>query len=236
MFQKYTGFMRRPHLIRAAVVLAGAVITIGVSGGSALAHSYPQTTDPQSSARLDSSPAHIGITYDSPIAASGSSMVLLDSTGTAVPSEPDQSDGNRQTSLHPVTDLAPGPYTVDWTSVSADDGHMAQGFYTFVVNGGPVDHLTLNAPTIATSGTPFSLTARAEDAYGNPASGYTGTVSFSSSDPSAFLPTPYQFTTTDSGAKTFGNVILRATGTQTITVSDNAGRVDPSNAITVYSF
>jgi len=105
-----------------------------------------------------------------------------------------------------------------------------------VVNGGPVDHLTLNAPTIATSGTPFSLTARAEDAYGNPASGYTGTVSFSSSDPSAFLPTPYQFTTTDSGAKTFGNVILRATGTQTITVSDNAGRVDPSNAITVYSF
>jgi copper resistance protein C len=137
VFHNYTGFIRRPHLVRAAVVLAGAVITIGVSGGSALAHSYPQTTDPQSSARLDSSPAHIGITYDSPIAASGSSMLLLDSTGTAVPSEPDQSDNNRQTSIHPVTDLAPGPYTVDWTSVSADDGHMAQGFYTFVVNGGP---------------------------------------------------------------------------------------------------
>jgi CopC domain len=40
--------------------------------------------------------------------------------------------------VHPATDLLPGPYTVAWTSVSADDGHTAQGFYTFVLNGGPV--------------------------------------------------------------------------------------------------
>jgi hypothetical protein len=105
-----------------------------------------------------------------------------------------------------------------------------------VVAGGPVDHLILNAPTIASSGTPFSITARAEDVYGNTASGYTGTVSFSSTDPDAFLPTPYTFTSADLGAKTLGRVILRATGTQTITVSDNGGRVDVSNPITVYSF
>jgi hypothetical protein len=105
-----------------------------------------------------------------------------------------------------------------------------------VVAGGPVDHLTLNVPTIASSGTPFSITVRAEDVYGNSASGYTGTISFSSSDPDAFLPTPYTFTSADLGAKTLGRVILRATGTQTITVSDNAGHVDVSNPITVYSF
>ncbi|TML09654.1 MAG: hypothetical protein E6G38_05235 [Actinobacteria bacterium] len=105
-----------------------------------------------------------------------------------------------------------------------------------VVNGGPVDHLTLNAPTIATAGTPFGITVRAEDVYGNTFSGYTGIVSFSSSDPNAFLPTPYQFTSNDFGAKTLGGVILRASGTQTITVSDNAGHVDVSNPITVYSF
>jgi len=105
-----------------------------------------------------------------------------------------------------------------------------------VVNGGPVDHLTLNAPTIATAGTPFSITVRAEDVYGNAASGYTGTVGFSSSDPNAFLPSSYQFTANDFGAKTLGGVILRAAGTQTITVSDNTGRVDVSNPITVYSF
>lgn len=105
-----------------------------------------------------------------------------------------------------------------------------------VVNGGPVDHLILNAPTIATAGTPFSVTVRAEDVFGNAASGYTGTVSFSSSDPAAFLPTSYTFTTNDFGSKTLGGVILRATGTQTITVSDNTGRVDVGNPITVNSF
>jgi methionine-rich copper-binding protein CopC len=137
VFHNHTVFIRKPHLVRVAVVLIGAVISVGISAGSALAHSYPQTTNPQSNARLDVTPAHVGITYDSPIAVSGSSMMLLDSTGTAVPSVPDQTDSNRRTSIHPVSDLAPGPFTVDWTSVSADDGHTAQGFYTFVVNGGP---------------------------------------------------------------------------------------------------
>jgi hypothetical protein len=104
------------------------------------------------------------------------------------------------------------------------------------VTGGPVDHLAVNAPTIASSGTPFTLNVRAEDAYGNPASGYTGTVNFSSTDPAAFLPMPYTFAASDLGAKNFGGVILRAVGTQTITVTDSSGRVDPSNPITVYSF
>jgi hypothetical protein len=104
-----------------------------------------------------------------------------------------------------------------------------------VVVGGAVDHLVLNAPTIATAGTPFSVTVRAEDAFGNTASGYTGTVSFSSSDPNAFLPTPYTFTTNDFGAKTLGGIILRGAGTQTITVTDG-GRADVGNPITVYSF
>ena len=105
-----------------------------------------------------------------------------------------------------------------------------------VVVGGAVDHLILNAPTIATAGTPFSVTVRAEDAFGNTASGYSGTVSFSSSDPNAFLPTPYTFTANDFGAKTLGGIILRGVGTQTITVTDNGGRVDVGNPITVYSF
>jgi hypothetical protein len=105
-----------------------------------------------------------------------------------------------------------------------------------VVTGGQFHHLTLNAPTIATSGTPFSITVRAEDLYGNTAIGYGNTVSFTSSDGDAYLPQPYRFQTSDLGAKTFSGVILRHGGTQTITVGDDAGRSDPSNPITVYSF
>jgi hypothetical protein len=105
-----------------------------------------------------------------------------------------------------------------------------------VVTGAPIDHLAINAPTIVTSGTPFSVTVRAEDVYGNVACCYTGTVSFSSSDPDAFLPDPYTFQTSDLGAKSFGRVILRNAGMQTISVTDNQGHTDPSNAINVYPF
>jgi hypothetical protein len=50
-------------------------------------------------------------------------------------------DGNTRASISPSGDLLSGPYTVAWTSLSAEDGHSAQGFYTFVVNGGPVSIL-----------------------------------------------------------------------------------------------
>ena len=114
------------------------VLALAASTGSVLAHAYPKTSDPAPNGRLDAAPAHIGISYDSPIDPRGSSMVLMDSTGSVVPTTPEQVDGTTQTSISPSADLAPGPYTVAWTSLSAEDGHTAQGFYTFVVNGGPV--------------------------------------------------------------------------------------------------
>jgi len=92
--------------------------------------------DPAPNARLDTAPAHVGITYDSNIVQSGTSMALLDSTGGPVPTRSDSTSG-RQSSVQPTSDLAPGPYTIAWTSVSGDDGHTAKGFYTFVLNGGP---------------------------------------------------------------------------------------------------
>jgi hypothetical protein len=105
-----------------------------------------------------------------------------------------------------------------------------------VVTGAAVDHLAVNAPAIVTSGTPFSIGVRAEDVYGNVACCYTGTVSFSSSDPEAFLPTPYTYMSTDAGGKTFGRVILRTPGTQTISATDDQSHTDASNPINVYPF
>jgi methionine-rich copper-binding protein CopC len=124
---------RRPAIVSVALALA----LVG-STSSASAHSYPQTSDPQVNAHLDTQPAHIAITYDGGITPSGTSTVLLDSTGTPVQTAADPTTGNRQASVHPTTDMAPGPYTVNWTSLSSDDGHTAEGFYTFVINGGPI--------------------------------------------------------------------------------------------------
>ena len=114
------------------------LLSLASSFGVASAHSYPQTMDPAPNARLDAPPQRIAITYDGGITPSGSSIVLLDATGNPVPTQADPPGGPRQASSQLTTDLAPGPYTVDWTSLSSDDGHTAQGFYTFVIGGGPV--------------------------------------------------------------------------------------------------
>lgn len=129
--------LTRAGTAKLAIISIAALLGATTSLSSALAHSYPQTMDPAPNARLDSAPAHVGITYDSNIDQSGTSLVLLDDTDSPVPVQPDATSG-RQSSVQPATDLVPGPYTVAWTSVSADDGHTAQGFYTFVLNGGPV--------------------------------------------------------------------------------------------------
>src|SRR5216683_130204 len=123
---------------RAAAVLLSAGFVFLASTATVLAHAYPKTSDPQPNARLDVPPAHIAITYDSAIDSRGSSMLLMDSSGATVPTAGDTVDGNTRASISPTIDLASGPYTVAWTSLSAEDGHAAQGFYTFVINGGPV--------------------------------------------------------------------------------------------------
>jgi len=114
------------------------LLSVASSFGIASAHSYPQTMDPPPNARLDAPPQRIAITYDGGITPSGSSIVLLDATGSPVQTQANPPGGPRQASSQVTTDLAPGPYTVDWTSLSSDDGHTAQGFYTFVLSGGPV--------------------------------------------------------------------------------------------------
>ena len=62
-------------------------------------------------------------------------------------------------------------------------------------------------------------TVTAYDAYGNVATGYTGTVSLTSSDPQAVLPSSFTFTGTDAGTHTFA-VTLDTAGTQSITATD----------------
>ena len=60
----------------------------------------------------------------------------------------------------------------------------------------------------------------AYDAYGNVATGYTGTVSLTSSDPQAVLvPSSYTFVAADAGEHTF-SVTLETAGTQIITATD----------------
>src|SRR5262249_51905190 len=99
-----------------------------------------------------------------------------------------------------------------------------------------------SASTIAVSGFPsatavgisHSFTVTAKDAYGNVATGYTGTVHFTSSDPTAVLPADYTFVSGDNGTHTF-SATLNTAGSQSITATDksNSSITGTESGITV---
>ena len=76
-------------------------------------------------------------------------------------------------------------------------------------------------PASTTAGVAHNLTVTALDAFGNVATGYTGTATFSSSDPIASLPANYTFTAADAGVHTF-SAALKRSGTQFIQAADTA--------------
>ncbi len=79
--------------------------------------------------------------------------------------------------------------------------------------------LSITAPANVTHGTAFNFTVTVLDAFGNVATGYTGTVHFSSSDTVASLPANYKFTSTNAGVHTF-TATLNTTGSQSLTATD----------------
>jgi ELWxxDGT repeat protein len=90
------------------------------------------------------------------------------------------------------------------------------------VNPAGVSRITVAGfPSPATAGVAGSFTVTARDAYGNRATGYTGTVRFTSGDPRAVLPGNYTFTAADAGTRTFG-ATLKTAGTQSLTATDTA--------------
>jgi hypothetical protein len=72
-----------------------------------------------------------------------------------------------------------------------------------------------------TAGRAWTFEFRAMDSYGNIATGYTGTVHFTSSDTQAVLPPNHTFTAHDAGDYSF-SATFNTAGTQSITVTDTA--------------
>ncbi len=83
-----------------------------------------------------------------------------------------------------------------------------------------VAHLDVTAPAgPEIPGQPVTITVTALDPFNNPATGYRGTVHFTSSDAQAVLPADYTFTAADNGVHTF-RVVLWTAGRQAVNVAD----------------
>ena len=94
----------------------------------------------------------------------------------------------------------------------------------------------LTAPATVTAGTPFDVTVKAVDIFGQTALGYTGTATFSTTDPDpgVVLPPDYTFTASDQGTHTFsGGFTLMTPGDEMLTATDSASGFSASTLVTV---
>jgi methionine-rich copper-binding protein CopC len=97
------------------------------------AHAELDDPTPKDGATVEGSPPEVSGTFVQKINPDGSSMVLRDSGNKVVArGGPDPNDVKRM-AITDLPELAPGKYTVQWTTVSAEDGELARGTWSFTV-------------------------------------------------------------------------------------------------------
>jgi hypothetical protein len=105
-------------------------------------------------------------------------------------------------------------------SLTVADGGVTGSETGITVNPAAASTMTVAGfPSPTTAGVAGNVTVTLKDPYGNIASGYTGTVHFTSSDGKALLPANYTFTAADAGVHTF-SATLKTAGTQSLTATD----------------
>ncbi len=119
-----------------------------------------------------------------------------------------------------------GVYNTDWNNDDLNPAFeelTAGDFEVIQLGWHPAVTFVLSLPSIAGAGDAATGTLTAYNANYTVATGYTGTVQFTSTDGSATLPTNYTFTAGDAGVHTFpAGFTLRTAGSQVVTVTDIA--------------
>ena len=106
------------------------------------------------------------------------------------------------------------------TATDAVSGTISGG-QTVTISPATASSLTLAGLSPGTAGVSQTVTVTAKDSFNNTATGYTGTVHFSSSDVQAALPADYAFVPADNGSHVFA-VTLKTAGVQSVTAADTA--------------
>ena len=119
-----------------------------------------------------------------------------------------------------------GVYDTRWDNDilnPAFDALEAGDFEVVQLGWQPSISLVLTMPDTLGNGDAADATLTAYEADGDVATGYTGTVHFTSTDGAATLPLNYTFTGADAGTHSFpGGFTLRTAGSHVITVTDVA--------------
>ena len=110
-----------------ALSVGGAILA-----GPCMAHAKLQSSTPAADAQLAAAPKTLTLNFSE---AAQLALLKLSTNGTDVPVAVDKSAKASQTFTLTLPPLAPGKYTVQWSAVAADDGHVTKGTFTFSVAG-----------------------------------------------------------------------------------------------------
>ena len=143
----------------AAVATAGFFVALLVLSAllpaSILGHSELDTPTPADKSTVTEPVLQVSGTFTEAIKADGSSLLVKDSTGVTVAQGGVDPSNNKLMTAVPAIPLPNGAYTAQWTTVSAADGDIARGTWTFTVA------VTAATATPAASATPGAATATA---------------------------------------------------------------------------
>jgi copper transport protein len=156
---------------RRRVAAVAAILGIGAAGlgwllaGPVLAHALLQSSDPAAGATLGSSPTAITMTFGEQPDPRLSTVKVLTVTGAPVEIGPVEAVAGHPVELRvSVGPLPDGVYTVTWRTVSAVDGHVAAGTFSFGVGVAPPAPGTAASSTTSNespSASPEATTTRA---------------------------------------------------------------------------
>jgi hypothetical protein len=123
-----------------------------------------------------------------------------------------------------------------WDVTATDTATGVTGSASVNVQAAPAVALQVLAPSGAASGAAFDVTVVAVDPYGNTDTNYTGTVTWTTTDPDpgVVLPADYTFQPSDAGMVTFpGAVTLITPGDQTLTATDTLSGITGCAVVTL---
>ena len=131
--------MRTPRRAPGAAALAVLGLLVmpalpGVTGGLTLAHAQLVASSPAAGTVLPASPSELRLAFSEPLESALTSLDVVGQDGTALIDHGGEVDPDDPYALV-VTDpkLPDGVYSLTWRTLSAADGHTAEGFFTFGV-------------------------------------------------------------------------------------------------------
>ncbi|MER3405437.1 MAG: hypothetical protein C4346_17275, partial [Chloroflexota bacterium] len=141
--------------VRAVLLIGAMLCAVAPQGKSASAHAYLDRSIPGANAIVSTAPERVQIWFTEQLERTYTGAELYDATGQRVAGTRFQFDDQNRyaASLVLPAGLPNGTYSVIWRTLSAADGHRAQGYFAFTI-GTTADVRTFIPPAISESGGP----------------------------------------------------------------------------------